>query len=101
MSRNNPNYLNETPHQQKGRDREKKARNSINSGAVWFDPRDLQVKETDENYLVDVKDVSKQKGFRFSLADIDTFYKQAGTKTPIYLVYIGKYLIKASIQIQP
>lgn len=93
-----PNYLNPESPQKKGRKQEKKATQTINSGAVWFSPRDILVKETDETYLVDSKLVVDQHSFQLKLSDIEKFHQQAGVKTPVYLIYIGKYLIKAVIQ---
>jgi len=93
-----PSYLNPDSPQKKGRRREKKATQTINSGTLHFDPRDIKVTETDENYLVDTKDVSLQKSFKLNLDDIEKFYKQSKTKTPVYLIYIGDYVVKAIIQ---
>ena len=95
------NYLNEESPSKQGRQQEKKARLHINSGAVWFDKNDLTVVEANETYEVDVKKVVKQKSFTFSLEKLDSFYKNSVPKTPIYLIYIGDYVIKAVIQRSP
>ena len=93
-----PKYLLPDSPQKQGRKQEKKATQTINSGNVWFDPRDLIVNEDNENYLVDVKTVVIQKSYKFLLKDIEKLYKQAGLKTPVFLIYIGDYVIKAIVQ---
>lgn len=99
--RHKPNYFNEKSDSKRGIEREDKACKQINSGRVWFSPRDLTVTGTDEEYLVDVKDVKKQKSYRLSLKDVERFFNQAIPKTPVYLIYMGDYIIKASIQRNP
>ena len=93
-----PNYMKEDSPQKQGRKQEKKATQHINSGAVWFDLGDLTVMETNENYHVDTKKVVLQKGFNLSLKDVDKLYNEAGSKTPMFLIYIGDYLVKAVVQ---
>ena len=93
-----PNYLNPKSPQKQGRMQEKKAAQTINSGSLWFSKGDLTVKETDEEYLIDVKKVVLQKGYTISLKEVDKLYKQSGKKTPVLLVYLGPYVIKGIIQ---
>lgn len=93
-----PRYLDPESPQKQGRKQEKKATQNINSGAVWFDPGDLKVKESTENYLVDVKKVVLQKSFAINLSDIEKLHKQAKLKTPVLLIYMGDYVIKGIIQ---
>jgi len=90
-----PKYLREETPQKKGLRREKKACQTINSGRVWFDKGDLAVKESDEEYCVDVKDAEKQ--FVFVLKKIDKFYKEASPRTPVILTYLGPFIIKSII----
>lgn len=96
-----PDYLKEESSTKQGNKQEEIARKHINSGRVWFDENDLTVKGTNEDYEVDVKKVIKQKGYRLSLEEIDKFFKRSIPKTPIYLIYIGDYVVKASIQRKP
>jgi hypothetical protein len=98
---NLPKYLTPDSPQKKGRKQEKKACQTINSGALYFDPRDLFVTTSNEDYLVDTKKITLQKSFQFSLKDIEKFYKQSGKKTPAYLIYIGDYVVKCIIQKLP
>ena len=93
-----PNYLKPDSPQKQGRKQEKKATQNINSGAVWFDPADLNVVETTEKYLVDVKKVVLQKSYTLNLEEIEKLHKQAKLKTPIFLIYIGNYVVKAVVQ---
>ena len=93
-----PKYLDDTSPQKKGRLREKKACQTINSGATFIEKGDLIVTETDEDYCVDTKDVSVQKVFQLSLKNIDKFYKQAIPKTPVIMIFMGDYIIRALIQ---
>ena len=96
--RHKPKYLIEESHQMKGRRQEKKAALSINSGSIWIDKGDLEVKDGNEKYHVDVKTVLKQKSYKLSLTEIDNIWNDAGTKTPVFLVYIGDYVIKCIVQ---
>jgi len=93
-----PNYLKPDSPQKQGRTQEKKAKQHINSGAVWFDPGDLTVTEGNLNYFVDVKKVVSQKSYKINLEDVEKIHSQAGTKIPMLMVYIGDYVIKGSIQ---
>jgi len=93
-----PKYLIPDSPQKKGRKQEKKAMQTINSGGVWFDPADLNVTEATEKYLVDVKKVVTQKGYILFLKDIEKLHRQAGIKTPVFLIYIGDYVVKAIVQ---
>ena len=93
-----PGYLKPDSPQKKGRKQEEKARRTINSGAVWFDPADLEVTEGNEKYLVDVKKVVTQQSFKLNLKDIEKLHRQAVLKTPVYLIYIGDYVVKAVVQ---
>lgn len=93
-----PKYLNPDSPSKQGRKQEKKATQQINSGAVWFSPADLKVKETTEEYLVDVKKVVTQKSYSLNLKEVEKLHKQAGLKTPVFLIYIGDYVVKAVIQ---
>jgi hypothetical protein len=93
-----PSYLNPDSPSKKGRKQEKIAKQTINSGTLYFDPRDLKVETSDENYLVDVKLAVIQKQITLKLEDIEKFHKQAKLKTPVYLLYIGDFVIKAIIQ---
>lgn len=91
-------YLfNDSP-QKQGRKHERKVRQTIASGATWFDKGDLEVKESNETYLVDTKKVVTQKTYKLSLKEIDKFYKDAGSKIPVYMIYIGDYCLKCIIQ---
>jgi hypothetical protein len=93
------NYLTTSSPQKQGRDQERKVRQTIASGAVWFDKGDLAVEESDESYVIDSKKVVTQKTYTFSLKEIDKFYKQVGgKKTPVYMVYIGDYCLKCLVQ---
>jgi hypothetical protein len=93
-----PKYLTEESNAKKGRKQEKKATQQINSGTLYFSPRDLVVKETDEDYLVDTKLVVTQKSITLKLDDVEKFHRQAKLKTPVYLIYLGNFIIKAVIQ---
>lgn len=93
-----PNYLNPDSPQKKGFKQESKAQKTIASGRLYFDPADLNVKENTENYLVDVKKVVTQKSYQLKLDDIEKLYSQAKTKTPVFLIYIGNYVVKAVVQ---
>lgn len=93
-----PKYLKTESLSKQGRNQETIARKHINSGAVWFDQYDLTVTNVDENYLIDVKKVITQKSFNISLKHIDKLYKVAIPKTPMLLIYLGNYVIKAIIQ---
>ena len=96
-----PKYLtkSEDTAQVKGRKYEKIARNTINSGAVFFDKGDLEVKDGNDQYRVDTKLVTEQKGYTFSLKHIDKFYKESMPQTPVYIIKIGKYRIKCIVEI--
>jgi len=93
-----PKYLKPENPQRLGRKQEKKATQTIDSGRIWFDPADLKVKESNENYLIDVKTVVKQKSFTIKLKDVEKLHKQAGIKTPVLLIYLGNFVIKGIIQ---
>lgn len=94
-----PKYLNksDTP-QVKGRKQEKIARQTVNSGAVFFDKADLEVKDSNDEYRVDVKKVTLQKSFNLSLKAIDKFYKESSPQTPVFMIYIGDYIVKAIVE---
>ena len=93
-----PKYLRPDSPQKIGRKKEKKATQTINSGAIWFDKGDVQVKGTDENYHVDVKTVVTQKSYKVLLKDVEKIHREAGIKTPVILIYMGPYVIKSIIQ---
>ena len=95
-----PSYLtkkSDSP-QKQGRKQEKIARQTVNSGAVFFDKGDLEIKDSNDEYRVDVKKVILQKSFQFTLKDIDKFNKQSSPQTPVYMIYIGDYVIKAIVE---
>lgn len=93
-----PKYLNPDSPAKKGRKQEKIATQTINSGTLHFDPRDLKVNTTDEDYLVDVKLACTQKQVTIKLDDVEKFHRQAKLKTPVYLLYLGDFVIKCIIQ---
>ena len=93
-----PNYLSSDSPQKKGFKQEKKARQTISSGRMYFDPADLNVTESTEDYLIDVKKVVLQKSYQLKLEDVEKLYSQAKTKTPVFLIYIGDYVVKAIVQ---
>ena len=94
-----PSYLTEETPQKKGRKQEKIARQTINSGgSCFFDKADLEVKGSDDNYRVDVKKVVLQKSYTLSLKDVEKFYRESSPQTPVYLIYIGDYCIKAIVE---
>jgi len=93
-----PGYLNPDSPQKQGRNQEKIAKQTIDSGRVWFDPADLQATEANEDYLIDVKKVVTQKTFQLNIKDIEKLHKQALTKTPMFLIFIGDYVVKAAVQ---
>ena len=93
-----PNYLIEKSPQVKGRKQEKIARQTINSGSTFIDKADLEVKDNDDSYRVDVKKVVLQKSYTLSLKDVEKFYRESSPQTPVYLIYIGDYCIKAIVE---
>ena len=95
-----PKYLTKTEDtpQVKGKKYEKIARNTINSGAVFFDKSDIEVKDSNDQYRVDTKLVTTQKGYTFSLKHIDKFYRESMPQTPVYLIDIGDYRVKCIIE---
>jgi len=95
-----PKYLrNKKSISKQGRDQEEKARKHINSGAVWYQPMDL---DTDE-CLIDVKKVIKQKQITLSKNKIKELFNAAMTehKIPCYLIYIGDYVLKVVVERNP
>lgn len=94
-----PKYMQKSDSPQvKGRKQEKIARNTINSGATWFDKGDIEVKDSNDQYRVDTKKVTLQKGYTISLKAVDKFYKESCPQTPVLMIYLGGYIIKAIIQ---
>jgi len=96
-----PKWMNEKSPSKLGRLQEEKARKHVNSGAVWFDQYDLDIKEGDDNYLVDVKNM--KKSITLSDTSIKKLFQKAMQegKTPAYLIYMGDYTIKAVITRSP
>lgn len=95
-----PKYLREKKSVSKeGRDQEEIARKHINSGAVWFDSFDLSTKDL----LIDVKKVITQKQITFHIDKIKKLFDKAidEKKTPVYLTYIGDYVLKIIIERNP
>ena len=92
------NYFTERSPQKKGRQQEKIARQTINSGTIFFDKGDLEVKDSNDSYRVDTKKVVLQKSYTLSLKDIEKFYRESSPQTPVYLIYIGDYCIKAIVE---
>ena len=91
--RNKVNYLKKETPQKRGRLQEEKARKHINSGAVWFDKGDLDYKD----FNIDVK-LTDKKQYTFKIKDIEKHYKDSIPKTPVFLVYLGNYVLKTFIQ---
>lgn len=91
------NYLTEKTPQKKGRDQEKIARQTINSDTFFIDKADLEVKDSNDQYRVDVK-YTEKKSFSFSEEKVDKFYKESSPQTPVYLVYLGKYRLKCIVE---
>jgi hypothetical protein len=94
----NVNYLKEDSPQKKGRKQEKIARQTINSGTFFFDKGDLEVKDSDDQYRVDTKKVVLQKSYTLSLKEIEKFYHESSPQTPVYLIYIGDFCLKAIVE---
>lgn len=93
-----PSYLTEKSPQVKGRKQEKIARQTLNSGAGWFDKADLEVRDDSDEYRVDVKKVVLQKSYTLSLKDVEKFYRESSPQTPVYMIYLGDYCIKAIVE---
>lgn len=91
------NYLADSTPQVKGRKQEKIARQTINSGTFFFDKADLEVKDSNDQYRVDVK-YTERKSYSFTIKGLDKFYAEASPQTPVYIVYIGKYKIKCLVE---
>ena len=99
-----PKYLNkEDSPQKQGRKQEKRARQHINSGAVWFDQFDLDQLSDKGNFLIDVKKAVKQKQVAISEVKVKKLFTRAmdENKTPAYLIYLGDYIIKAIVEKNP
>ena len=94
--RNKLSYLKEKSASKKGRDQEDVARKHINSGAVYFDKGDLDFKDLN----IDVKNTDK-KQYIFKIKDIKKHYLDSIPKTPVFLVYIGDYVLKTYVQRRP
>ena len=92
------NYLTDSSSpQSKGRKQEKIARQTINSGTVFFDKADLEVKDSNDEYRVDVK-YTENKSYSFKIKDLDKFYSEASPQTPVYIIYLGKYRVKCIVE---
>jgi hypothetical protein len=96
-----PKYLTkpEDSPQKKGMKREITATRTIASGR-FFEKGDIKVKTSDDEYVVDTKEVVTQKSYTISLRSVDKLYKQVAPKTPVLMIYIGPYLVKAIIERQ-
>ena len=89
-----PKYLQQNVKRQ-GQRAEKKARQTINSGSLWFDKGDLQTNK----YLIEVKHTSK-KGFRITTSLLEKLVDEAHSihKDPLLVIYIGKFKVIAKIE---
>jgi len=96
-----PKWMNEKSPSKKGRDQEEKARKHINSGAVWHDQFDLDIKEDDTTYLIDVK--RAEKSITLSDKSVQKLFRKAmeENKSPAYLIYMGPYVLKCTIERSP
>jgi len=97
MSRK-PNYLTGKENtRKKGKQGEDLVRDTINSGALWFDKGDQKSK----NYLIEVKKTDK-KGFRISTKLIDKIVREAYTvkKEPLIVIVLPNHILHVRIKIR-
>ena len=89
-----PKYLQQNVKRQ-GQKAEKRAKHTLNSGALWFDKGDLKTSK----YLIEVKHTNKRS---FRLTDkllgklIDEAYSVR--KEPLLIIYIGNYKVIAKVE---
>ena len=89
-----PKYLQQNVKRQ-GQKAEKKAKRTLNSGALWFDKGDLKTNK----YLIEVKHTNK-KSFRITDKLLSKLINEAYSihKEPLLIIYINKYKVTAKIE---
>ena len=95
---NLPKYMNDSPDsRKKGNKGEKVVKDTINSGALWFDKGDKKF----GNYLIEVKETDK-KGFRVTTKLVEKIINEAYTvkKEPLIVVVLPKYILSINIKIR-
>ena len=90
-----PTYLTKDNKRKKGRQGEKKVKETINSGAFWIDKGDLKY----DKYLIEVKKTDK-KGYRLLQSKLEKIFNEAYTigKEPLFVIEFPKFIAKILIQ---
>jgi hypothetical protein len=92
-----PKYLRSSSKRKKGQKGERKAKETINSGALWFDKGDLKTAD----YLIEVKETSK-KGYRLTTKLLEKVVSEAYTakKKPLVMIVFPKYVCIVKIKVK-
>lgn len=89
-----PKYLKPENSKQIGKKGEKKARQTIASGALWFDKGDWEI----DRYLIEVK-TTKKKSFRVLYKTLEKIFNEAHSigKEPALIIQIKDLIFKGIV----